>query len=102
MAKARRFEGQKIHGGEQHGEVLLAVAEIMFKMIAVVFEDVEALVLDFPSRPGAGGDLRHILARDFERGDEGAVVGGFPLGVADGEADPIDVERVLAVAQRRP
>ncbi len=94
-------EGQQVHGGEQHGEVLLAVAEIMFEMIAVVFEDVEALVLDFPSRPGAGGDLGDVLARDLERGDEGAVIGRFPLGVADGDADPIDAEGVLAVAQRR-
>ena len=61
-------EGQKIEGGEQHGEVLFAVAEIMFEMIAVVFQDVEALVLDFPARPGAGGYLGDVLARDIERG----------------------------------
>ena len=94
-------EGQQVHGGEQHSEVLFAVAEIMFEMIAVVFEDVEALVLDFPTCPGAGGDLGDGLARDLERGDEGALVGRFALGVADGEADPIDAEGVLTVAQRR-
>lgn len=72
-------EGQKVHGSEQHGEVLLAVAEVVLEMIAVVFEDVEALVFDFPARPGAGGDLCDGVARDLERGDEGAVVGRFPL-----------------------
>ena len=29
-------ESQHVHGGEQHGEVLFAVAEIMFEMIAVI------------------------------------------------------------------
>ena len=51
------------------------MAEIMFEMIAVVFKNIEALVLDFPSCPGAGGDLGNVLARDPERGDEGPVVG---------------------------
>ena len=41
-------ESQEVHGGEQHGEVLLAVAEIMFEMIAVVLEDVEAFVVSRP------------------------------------------------------
>ena len=41
-------EGQEVHGCEQHGQVLFAVAEIVFEMIAVVFQDVEGLVLDFP------------------------------------------------------
>ena len=43
-------EGEQIEGGERHGEKLLAVPEIMFELIAVVFENVEALVLNFPSR----------------------------------------------------
>src|SRR3974390_3892790 len=73
----------------------------MCEMIAVVFEDVEAFVLDFPPRSCAGGDLSDVFARDLERGDEGAVVGRLALGVADGDADPIDDEGVLAVAQRR-
>ncbi|MFZ0208741.1 MAG: hypothetical protein WAL59_21990, partial [Roseiarcus sp.] len=36
---------------------LLAVPEIMFELIAVVFQNVEALVLDFPSRTAAGDDF---------------------------------------------
>jgi hypothetical protein len=48
IAERVEGEGQQVHGGEQHGEVLLAVAEIMFEMIAIS-QDVEGLVLDFPS-----------------------------------------------------
>jgi hypothetical protein len=39
-------EGEQVHGGEHHGEVLLAVPEVVFKVVAVGLEDVEAFVLD--------------------------------------------------------
>ena len=75
------------------------MTEIMFEMIVVVLQYVEALVLDFPSCSGAGGALADVFARDLERGYEGSVVGRLLLGIADGDADPIDVEGVLALAQ---
>jgi hypothetical protein len=75
-------EGQEVHGGEEHGEVLLAVAEIMFEMIAIVFQDVEGLVLDFPSGSGTSGDLGDVFARDLEAGDKSAIIGGLALGIA--------------------
>src|SRR5450631_2820552 len=61
------------------------------------------LVTHFFTRlPCPGG----ILARDFERGDEAAIAGHFPLGVplgaAEGDADPIDGEAALAAARGRP
>ncbi|MBY6243612.1 hypothetical protein [Methylosinus sp. Sm6] len=93
-------EGQEVHGREQHGEVLLAMAEIMLEMVAVVFENIEAFVLDLPPRPRAGGNFGDALAQDVERGDEGAVAGRLAFGVGDGEAEPIDLDAVL-VAQRR-
>src|SRR5260370_41864429 len=74
----------------------------MFEVIAVVLEDVEAFVLDFPSRPGASGDFGDGLAGDGGRSDAGALVGCFALGVGDGQADPVDGQGVLALAQRGP
>ncbi|MGC8535792.1 MAG: hypothetical protein ACP5QR_09715, partial [Rhizomicrobium sp.] len=53
-------EGQQVHGGEHHGKVLFAVPEIMFEVVAVIFQDVEGLILDFPSGSGAVGDLGDI------------------------------------------
>lgn len=35
-------EGQQVEGGEDGGQVLLAVAEIVFEVIALCFQDVEA------------------------------------------------------------
>ena len=77
------------------------MAEVVFEVVAVVLEDVEAFVLDFPPCPGASRDLDDVLACDLERGDEGAVIGRLALGVADGDADPSDIEGVLSLAQRR-
>jgi len=37
---------------------------LVFVMVAVGLEDVEALVLDLPSRPGTGHDLGDGVSRD--------------------------------------
>ena len=40
-------------------------------------EVVEDFVLDLPAGSGASGDLYHILCRDWQAGQESAVVGDF-------------------------
>src|SRR3954447_2720535 len=45
VANRMECEGEQVHGGEHHGEVLLAVAEVVLKVVAVGLEDVEAFVL---------------------------------------------------------
>ena len=92
-------EGQQVHGGEHHGEVLFAVPEIMFEVVAVIFQDVEGLILDFPSGSGAVGDLGDIGFVDWQIGDEGALIGDLALGVGDGQSDPVDQKGLFAVPQ---
>lgn len=94
-------EGQEVHGGEHHGEVLLAVAEIVFEVVAVVLENVDAFVLNLPSQPGTGAEAGDALAGDWQRGHEDVDVGDLALGVRNGNADPIDETAILAVAERR-
>ena len=72
-------EGEQIEGGERHGEKLLAVPEIMFELIAVVFENVEALVLDFPSRPTAGDDFSDVVLENGKAGHQAMQYLTFPL-----------------------
>src|SRR4051812_13481241 len=74
-------EGEQVHGGEHHGEVLLAVAEVVLEVVAVGLEDVEAFVLDLPSGPSAGHDLGDGVAGDGQRGHESAAVRDLALGV---------------------
>src|SRR4051794_4133301 len=46
VADGMKCEGEQVHGGEHHGEVLLAVAEVVLEVVAVGLEDIEAFVLD--------------------------------------------------------
>jgi hypothetical protein len=92
-------KGQKVHRGEHHGEALFAVAKIVLQMIAVVFQNVETFVLDFPARPCAVGDVADIVACDGKAGDKGAFEGDLAFGVAHAHGDPVDVEGVFPVAQ---
>jgi hypothetical protein len=71
-------EGEEIEDDEQAGEGFLAMAEIVFQIVAVVFEDVEALVFDFPSGSSAGDQFGDIFPGDRQVGDE-AVAIGAPL-----------------------
>src|SRR5215212_9887487 len=101
VADRMECEGEEVHGGEHHGEVLLAVAEVVLKVVAVALEDVEAFVLDLPSGPAAGHDLGDGVAGDGQRGHESTAVSDVALGVRDADADPADEHRVVAVPQWR-
>ena len=55
---------QEVQARQHHRQESLAMAEIVFELVAVIFHHVEAFVLDFPSRPAAGDDFGDILFRD--------------------------------------
>ena len=63
-------EGQQIERDQQGRQVLLAVTEAVLEIVAIVLQDVEGLVLDFPSRPPAGGQIGDGVAVDRQVGDE--------------------------------
>src|SRR5580704_16129592 len=83
-------EGEQIEGGERHCEKFLAVPEIMFELIAVVFQNVEALVLDYPSRPAAGDDFGDVVLGNGKASHPGHGIFDLSLGVDNLEADPVD------------
>ena len=93
-------EGEHVERGERHGQIILAMPEVVFELVAVVFQDVEAFVLDLPPRAAAGGDLGDVALGDRQRSDEGRLVFDVALGAQNLEADPVDQHGVLAVAQR--
>jgi len=43
-------EGQQVEHDKHAGQGFLTVAEVVFQMIALVFQDVEGLALDLPAR----------------------------------------------------
>src|SRR3989304_8689981 len=81
--------------------MLLAMAEIVFEMIAAIFEDIVVFVLDLPAgapHPPEGVDRG---GRQRVVGDEGVVVEDFSrLLMADGQFQPVDQQGVFPIAER--
>jgi len=60
-----REKSEQIERKQHGGKMLLAMPKVMFKVIALVFEDIDGLIFDFPARRvPSGRDLcqrRHGL-----------------------------------------
>ena len=93
-------EGQQVEGGEDGGQVLFAVAEVVFEVIALCFQDVEAFVFDLPARPSAGRQFDDGVAVGGQVSDEAVAIGHLAGGVANLDHQPVDRHGVGAVAQR--
>jgi len=50
------------------------MTEVVFKMIAIVLEDIVVLVLDFPARPSSRDQSGNILVGEEMIGGKGVVV----------------------------
>src|SRR3954451_18018383 len=48
IADGMEGESEKVQRNEHRGKIDFAVAEVVFEMIAVVLQDIEAFVLDLP------------------------------------------------------
>ena len=91
-------ECDQIERDEDRREVVFPVAEIVFEIVPLRFQGVERLVLDFPPRPSGGGEFLDVVGVDRQIGDEAVAIGDLAVGIADDDFQPIDFERVLAVA----
>ena len=91
-------ESDQIERDEDRREVVFAVAEIVFEIVPLRFQGVERLVLDFPPCSSGGGEVLDVVGVDRQVGNEAVARGDLAIGVADDDFQPIDVERVLAVA----
>src|SRR5690349_25073922 len=93
-------EGEEIEGDEEVGKGELAVAEIVLEVVAVGLEDVEGLVLNLPPGTAAGGEVGDRAGGDGQIGDEGIGIGASALVVEDLDGEPVDLEGIVAGAQR--
>ena len=93
-------EGQDVHRRQQRGEMLLAVAEVVFEVIALGLERVVVLVFDLPPGAARGDDRGHVLLGDFEVGHPTVAVNDFAVVVGHGHFAPVDLQGVLAFGQR--
>lgn len=96
-------EGEQ--GEEDHGEaqVLLAMTEIMFQMVALVFEGVEAFVFDFPVGTSGADKQLDIIRGEELIGDPTIGIMNFFVAVTvkgdDAKAQEISKEGVLGAVQ---
>ena len=93
-------KSEEVERGERHGQIALAMAEVVFKLVAVVFQDVEAFVLDLPPCAAADGDLGGVALSDRQRGDEGRPVCDLALGV-ESSSKPIQLTSTRSLPSRR-
>src|SRR3954471_17588503 len=68
IADGMEGESQKVERNKHGGKIDFPVPEVVFEMVAVVLQDVEAFILDLPARPATGGEVDHRVGRDVEVG----------------------------------
>src|SRR3954453_2117682 len=51
IADGMEGESEKVQGDEHGGKIGFPVPKVVFEMVAVVLQEVEAFVLDLPARP---------------------------------------------------
>src|SRR3954471_23625507 len=56
IADGMEGESQKVQRNEHGGKIDFAVPEVVFEMVAIVLENIEAFILDLPARPATGGE----------------------------------------------
>src|SRR3954470_15208651 len=76
IADGMEGESEKVQGDEHGGKIGFPVPKVVFEMVAVILQDIEALVLDLPARPATGGEVDHRIGADLEVGDEAVAVWG--------------------------
>ena len=92
-------EGEQVEEDEHIGESLLAVAEDVFEVVAVLLEHVEGPGPDLPSGAGAVDEFHDVVTMDVEAGDEGAVASDRAVRPPAGDLQPVDPQGVVAVPQ---
>ena len=70
-------KSEQIEKEKNHGQIILAVAKVVFNMIALIFKRVKSFVFNFPACPTAFNQLSHIIFIDENIGHPTVAVGNF-------------------------
>lgn len=70
-------KSQQIEKEKNHGQILVAMAKVVFNMIALVFKCIKAFVFNFPACPAAFDQLGHIIFIDNNIGHPAIAVSDF-------------------------
>src|SRR4051812_31977974 len=100
IADGMEGESEQVQGDKHGGKIGFPVSEVVFEMVAVVLQNVEAFILDLPARPATGGEVDHRVGANLEIGDEAVAVGDGAGGIDDLDHEPVDGQGVSIAAQR--
>jgi hypothetical protein len=84
-------EGQQIEDRWHRRQAFFAMTEVVFKIVAFGFQNVERFVFDLPPGAAGGGECGDVLAADLQVGDEAVAISRLTVGVANFNHQPIDV-----------
>jgi hypothetical protein len=89
---------QKIEGGQEGCEMLRAMPEVVFEMVALRFEGIVVFILDFPAGAARLHDGRNGFRGERRLGHKGIVVERCPRRIREREFTPIDIQSIGAGA----
>ncbi len=102
VACAVECECDQVQGEQGVRQPVLAVAEVVLDVVALVLEQVERLILTLPAGPPAGDDLGDVVAVGSDRGDEAeGAAPAFGADIADAQFHIPDLQRVFVRGQRQ-
>lgn len=90
---------QDDEGRQQGGQMLLAMAVVVFEMIALGFERVVVFVFYFPAAASRRDRLGYVVFREGMGGGQRVLVDHLALCRRGRELAPIDVQGIVGVAQ---
>ena len=67
-------KSEQIEKEKNHGQILLAMAKVVFNMIALVFKRIESFVFNFPACSAAFDQLNDIIFVDDNIGHPAVTV----------------------------
>jgi len=70
-------KGQQVEKEKSHRQVILAVAEVVLDVIALVFKGIEAFVFHFPAGAAGFDQFHHVVFAHGNIGDPTVVVGAL-------------------------
>ena len=70
-------KSEQIEKEKNHGQILLAMAKVVFNMIALIFKRIKAFVFNFPARSAAFDQLNDIIFVDDNIGYPAVTVSDF-------------------------
>ena len=91
-------KGQEMEGRQECGQMLRAMAEVVFEMIALIFEGIVVFILDFPARTARLDDRGYGFSGQRELGHKRVVIELGARGIGERQLTPIDIEGIRAGA----